>query len=157
VSPARRASIDLSSLAGTLAELGPDRASTADLARAAHVAKPTLYARFGSRDGLVQACVEHEAERLLDHVYGRDPGTGLATYARESPGWRLLLVARHPAAVAARSRVAVRIADGRRGIAGLRPPVAAGAFLAAGATVLEAEASPTSAEALRSLAAGLLP
>jgi AcrR family transcriptional regulator len=155
VSPARRASVDLSALAGTLAQLGPERASTADLARAANVAKPTLYARFGSREGLVQACVDHEAERLLDHVYGRDPATGLATYARESPGWRLLLLTRHPAAVAARSRVAARIAQGRRGIAGLRPPLAAGAFLAAAAIVLEAE--PTSPDPLRSLAAALLP
>jgi AcrR family transcriptional regulator len=130
VSPAHPAAVDLSALAASLAAAGVERASMVELARAAHVAKPTLYARFGSRQGLVQACVEHEAERLLDHVYGRDVGAGLAAYAGESPGWRLLLVAGHPAAVAARSRVAARIAQGRQGIPGLRPRLAASAFLA---------------------------
>jgi AcrR family transcriptional regulator len=156
MSPARSASIDLSALAGALAELGPERATTEALAAAAGVAKPTLFARFGSREGLVRACVEHEAERLLDRVYEpANPGAGLAAYARESPGWPLLLLARHPAAVAARSRVAARIAEGRRGRQELRPPTAASAFLAAAATVLETD--PTAApRALRSLADALL-
>jgi AcrR family transcriptional regulator len=158
MSPARPASIDLSALAGALAELGPERASTAGLAHAAGVAKPTLYTRFGSREGLVQACVEHEAEKLLDRVYGStDPGPGLAGYARQSPGWRLLLLARHPAARAARSRVAARMAEGRSGGAGLRPQAAASAFLAAAATVLESEPAPAAPRALRSLASALLP
>jgi AcrR family transcriptional regulator len=157
MSPARPASIHLSAVAGALAELGPERASTAALARAANVAKPTLYARFGSREGLLEACVEHEAELLLDRVYGSgDPGAALMAYARESPGWRLLLLARHPAAVAARSRVAARIAEGRDSGAGLRPQAAAAAFLAAAAAVLESESAAAAPRALRSLAAVLL-
>lgn len=157
MSPGRRASIDLSLLAGALAELGPERATTAALARAAGVAKPTLFARFGSREGLVSACVEHEAERLLDRVYApADPGTGLASYAAESPGWRLLLAARHPAAISARRRVAARIAEGRRGGGGLPAASAARSFVAAAAVVLEEETAATAPRSLRALAALLL-
>jgi AcrR family transcriptional regulator len=157
MSPAHPASIDLSALAGALAELGPERASTADLAHAAGVAKPTLFARFGSREGVLLACVEHEAERLLDRVYASgDPGGGLAAYARESPGWPLLLLARHPAAVAARTRIAARIAAEGGGGAELRPQVAAAAFLAAAATVLESEPASAAPRTLRSLADALV-
>ena len=157
MSPARPASIDLSALAAELARLGPERGSTTALARAAGVAKPTLFARFGSREGLVSACVEHEAERLVDHVYSpADPGAGVAAYVRESPGWPLLLLARHPAAVAARTRVAARIAEGRRGRHGLRSQAAASAFLAAAAAVLESEPA-VSRRSLQHLAASLLP
>jgi AcrR family transcriptional regulator len=158
MSPAHPAAVDLSALAGALAELGPERAPTAALARAAGVAKATLFARFGSREGVVRACVEHEAERLLDNVYGsEDPGGGVAAYARESAGWPLLLLARHPAAVAARTRVAARIAEEGGGRAGLPPQVAAAAFLAAAAAVLESESAAAAPRALRSLAAALLP
>jgi AcrR family transcriptional regulator len=158
VSPARPAAIDLSALAGALAELGPERASMVELARAAGVAKPTLFARFGSREELVRACVEHEAEHLLDHVYGpEDIAAGLAAYAGESPGWPLLLLARHPAAVAARTRVAARIAEGRPRGQGLRPRAAANAFLAAAATVLESEPLSSAPRSLRFLAGALLP
>jgi AcrR family transcriptional regulator len=158
VSPARSAAIDLSALAGALAKLGAERASMLELARAAGVAKPTLFARFGSREELVRACVEHEAELLLDRVYGpEDVAAGLAAYAQGSPGWPLLLLARHPAAVAARTRVAARIAEGRRGGRGLRAQVAAGAFLAAAATVLESEPGSSARRSLSSLADALLP
>src|SRR5687768_8068678 len=157
MSPARPASIDLNALAGALAQLGAEQASTVALARAAGVAKPTLFARFGSREALVLACVEREAERLVDHVHEpRDPGAGLAAYAAESPGWPLLLLARHPAAVAARRRVAARMARGRRGGAGLSAEAAASALLAAAATLLEV-APDTAAAALPPLAALLLP
>jgi AcrR family transcriptional regulator len=158
VSPARPAVIDLSALAGALARLGAERASMLELARAAGVAKPTLFARFGSREELVRACVEHEAEQLLDRVYGpEDVATGLAAYAQGSPGWPLLLLARHPGAVAARTRVAARIAEGRPDRRGLRPQVAAVAFLAAAATVLESEPGSSAHRSLSSLADALLP
>jgi AcrR family transcriptional regulator len=157
MSPARPASIDLSRVAGALAGSGDERVSAAALARAANVAKPTLYAHFGSRDALVRACVEHEAERLLDLVYeAGDPALGLAGYARGSAGWPLLLASRHPAAVAARTRVAARIAERRGGAGGLRARTAASAFLAAAACVLEAEPPSAAPQALRSLSAALL-
>ena len=158
MSPAHLASIDLGRVAATLAERWPDAPSGAELARAAGVAKPTLYARFGSREEVVRASVEHEAERLLDHLYGSDdPGAGLSAYARESPGWRLLLLAGHPAALAARTRIAVRLAHGRGAAPGLRPRMAADAFLAAAGAVLDADSGAPSARALQSLAAALLP
>lgn len=158
MSPARHASIDVSALAGAVAELGPEGASMLELARAAGVAKPTLFARFGSREGLIRACVDHEAEHLLDHVYGpEDIAPGLAAYTRKSPGWPLLLLARHPAAVAARARVAARIAEGRPGGQGLRPQAAASAFLAAAGAMLESEPGSSAPRSLRALAGALLP
>jgi AcrR family transcriptional regulator len=157
MSPAHQASIDLSALAGALAELGPEQASMASLARSAGVAKPTLFARFGSREGLVKGCVDHEAERLLDRIWGSgNPGSAVATYARESPGWSLLLLSRHSTATAARKRVAARIAEGRPGGQALRPPAAACAFLAAAATVLESEPESSVPQSLRFLAQALL-
>jgi AcrR family transcriptional regulator len=158
MSPAHPARIELSELARALAELGPERAPMADLARAAGVAKPTLFARFGSREGLVRACVEHEAELLLDHVYGPgEPGAAIGSYAQESPGWSLLLLSRHDAVVAARRRIAARIAEGRRAGGDLRPEAAAPAFLAAAAAILETEAPAAAAKSLRHVAAALLP
>jgi AcrR family transcriptional regulator len=140
VSPARPASIDLSAVAAALAD---ERAPAAALARAAGVAKPTLYAHYGSREALVRACVDHEAERLLDRVYDADDlVAALAAYAAESAGWPLLLLARHPAALAARRRVAARIAEGGPSQA------AANAFLAAAGALLESGASPEPAGAL---------
>jgi AcrR family transcriptional regulator len=158
VSPAHPATIDLGAVALALAELGPERASTAALARAAKVAKPTLYAHFGSREQLVEACVEHEAERLLDHVYDADDvAAALATYVAESPGWRFLLLARHPAVLAARARVAERLAAGSRGPTGLAPRAAASAFLAAAGALLEAVPARDRRRALGALARALLP
>jgi AcrR family transcriptional regulator len=158
VSPAHPATIDLGDVALALAELGPERASAAALARAARVAKPTLYARFGSREQLVEACVEHEAERLLDRVYdAEDVAAAVAMYVDASPGWRLLLLARHPAALVARARVAERLAVGRGGPAGLAPPAAASAFLAAAGAVLESVPAGDRQRALGALARALLP
>jgi AcrR family transcriptional regulator len=158
VSPAHRATIDLGVVAFALAELGPERASAAALARAAGVAKPTLYAHFGSREQLVEACVEQEAERLLGRVYDADDlAAALAAYVADSPGWRLLLLARHPAALAARARVAERLAAGRHGPAGLAPRAAGSAFLAAAATVLEVDRGADPRRALAALVGALLP
>lgn len=158
VSPAHPATIDLGVVALALAELGPERASAAALARAAGVAKPTLYARFGSREQLIEACVEHEAERLLDGVYdAEDLAAAVGGYVDESPGWRLLLLARHPATLAARARVADRVAAGRRPPAGLAPAAAASAFLAAAGAVLDSVPAGDRRRALGALAQALLP
>lgn len=59
-----RAQIDFSRLAPVFAAQGPG-ASVDDLARAAGLAKPTLYARVGARDDLFRATLEAELERLL--------------------------------------------------------------------------------------------
>lgn len=158
MSPAHPASIDLGSVAVALAELGPERATGAELARAAGVAKPTLYAHFGSRDGVIEACVQHEAERLLDQVYAEaDPGAALAAHANQSAGWGLVLLSRHPTAVATRARIAARIATGRNGAAGLATPLAARAFLAAAPAVLALEEPQMRESSLQALARALLP
>src|SRR5215207_4306913 len=158
MSPAHPATIDLGEVAAALVELGPDRATGTDLARAAGVAKPTLYAHFGSRDGVVEACVQHEAERLLDHLYAEsDPGAALARHANESPGWALVLLSRYDTAVATRARIAARIATGREGAPGLSASLAARTFLAAAPAVLALEQPSARERSLRALSRALLP
>ena len=158
MSPAHSAVIDLEAVAAALAELGPERATSSELARAAGVAKPTLYAHFGSRDGILEACVQREAERLLDHIHAHaDPGVALAAYAGESAGWALVLLSRHRVAVATRARIAGRIATGRDGASGLSPPLAARAFLAAAPVVLALEKPDARESSLRALALALVP
>lgn len=44
-------------------------AGTVELARAAGVAKPTLYRLHASKDALFLACVEAEVEQLLERLY----------------------------------------------------------------------------------------
>ena len=159
MSPARPASIDLSAVAGELAELGPERASSAALARAAGVAKPTLYARFGSREGLVRACVEQEAELLLDRVYSSsDAGAALHELCPRVAG-----LAAAPAGPSSGGGGCPQPGGGaHRGGGspagtGLRPQAAATAFLAAAAAVLESEPAAAAPRALRALASALLP
>ncbi|MEX1143129.1 MAG: TetR family transcriptional regulator [Thermoleophilaceae bacterium] len=158
MSPAHLATFDLGAVAAVLADQGIERASAAVLARAAGVAKPTLYARYGSRDGVVEACVQHEAERLLDALFASDdPGTAVAVYARRSPGWPLVLQDRHPIAVAARTRIASRIAEWRGGVAGMPARTAASAFLAAAGAIVAREPAADREQALCSLARALIP
>jgi AcrR family transcriptional regulator len=150
MSPAHAVSIDLRAVAAALAVLGTEHARGTDLARAAGVAKPTLYARFGSREALIEACVENEAEQLIEWVARADPADAIAGYTHDSEGWPLLLLSRHHAAIAARGRVAARIASGRR----FTSPALAAAFLAAAAAVLERRV--TDDPSLASLARALL-
>src|SRR5689334_22658860 len=58
-----RAQVDYSLLTPVFAAQGPS-ASVDDLARAAGLAKPTLYARVGAREELFRATLEAELERL---------------------------------------------------------------------------------------------
>ena len=86
------------------------------------VAKPTLYKLAGSREQLVRTCVETEAARVLDHLYGRDAGlaevtSALEAYARDSPGgFRLLFERRGPDVEDALRRLETRL-GGLRGAA----------------------------------------
>ena len=95
---------------------------TVELARAAGVAKPTLYRAHATKDALFLACVEAEVEQLLERLYAAwakaldaSLDTALAALARallahadERPdAFRLLFVtAEHH-----RSRVAGDVAD----------------------------------------------
>src|SRR6478672_5331531 len=62
-----RAQVDFSRLAAVYADQGAG-ASVDDLARAAGLAKPTLYARVGAREELFRATMDAELERLLERL-----------------------------------------------------------------------------------------
>ena len=65
----RRATPDLDGLLAAFASDGIHGAGVAELARAAGVAKPTLYRAHRSKDALFLACVEAEVEQLLERLY----------------------------------------------------------------------------------------
>lgn len=156
--PAHAAALDLGPVAAELAGQGVERPSAAALARAAGVAKPTLYARYGSRAAVVEACVQHEAERLLDALFeGDDPGAAVAAYASRSAGWPLILLERDSLAAAARTRIATRIAERRAGPEGMPARTAAIAFLVAAGSVVASEPIAGREGALRALARALVP
>ena len=69
---------------GLVAAFAPDGihgVGIAELARAAGVAKPTLYRAHASKDALFLACVEAEVEQLLEGVYAAWARTLDATLA----------------------------------------------------------------------------
>jgi AcrR family transcriptional regulator len=154
MSPMRPATPHVREVARALAELGAEGASMDELARRAEVAKPTLYAHYGSREALVAACIDTEAERLLDQLERQPPAGALGAYAASSPAWPLLLRSEHPAARGARRRIADRVARGLTGTSALAPALLAAAFLAAAAALLELCGEPD--EALPELAERLL-
>ena len=95
----------------------------AEVATELGVAKPTLYRLAGSKDQLVRACVDLEAERLLGHLHAVDmeATSALATmsatldamrrFAQDSPGgFRLLFERRGPEAQQAVARVEAGLA-----------------------------------------------
>ena len=65
----RRAEIDVQRLVAAFADDGLHGVGTVELARAAGVAKPTLYRTHRSKDAAFLACVEAEVERLLERLY----------------------------------------------------------------------------------------
>ncbi len=103
----RRAEIDFQRLAAAFAPDGLHGVSMDDVARAAGVAKPTLYRDYTSKEQLFAACVAAEVERLLERVYVAfaralaeslsgliaAAAGALLQHAREQPaGFRLLFV-----------------------------------------------------------------
>jgi AcrR family transcriptional regulator len=103
----RRAEPDLTGLVAAFASDGIHGVGIAELARAARVAKPTLYRAYPSKDALFLACVEAEVEQLLEGLYAAWAKTldvplpqalaalarALLAHADERPeGFRLLLV-----------------------------------------------------------------
>jgi AcrR family transcriptional regulator len=70
----RRAEIDVERLVAAFAADGIHGVGVVELARAAGVAKPTLYRWHASKEALFLACVESEVEQLLEGIY--------AAYAR---------------------------------------------------------------------------
>jgi AcrR family transcriptional regulator len=103
----RRAEADMQRLVAAFASDGIHGVGIAGLARAAGVAKPTLYRLHRSKDALFLACVEAEVEQLLERLYAAWAkaldaplvrmlaalARALLTHADEQPGaFRLLFV-----------------------------------------------------------------
>lgn len=129
----RRAEIDLRRLTDAFAGDGLHGVGMVEVARAAGVAKPTLYRAHPSKDALFLACVNAEVERLLDRLYAAYAralddtladalaaiASALLAYADERPpAFRLLFVtAPHQASTVAAdvdgalARVIDRLAD----------------------------------------------
>ena len=113
-----RRRLDLGAAAGVLA--AGEHVTMDEVAAHLRLAKPTLYRLAGSKEELVRACVEAEAERLLGHLHeALDGGDALPSavravsrYAAYSPGgFRLLFGGRRAEAEVARRRIEARVAD----------------------------------------------
>jgi len=65
----KRATPDSDGLLAAFASDGIHGVGIVELARAAGVAKPTLYRAHSSKDALFLACVEAEVEQLLEGIY----------------------------------------------------------------------------------------
>ncbi|WP_028068163.1 TetR family transcriptional regulator [Solirubrobacter soli] len=92
--PRPRAQLDTIALARAFAHGGLQGTSIDAVAAAAGLAKPTLYARGGSKEELFALAVDAEAERLLERLDGAARVSDVARALDEHPreGLRLLLV-----------------------------------------------------------------
>ena len=147
MAPPRR-QLDLRAAAAAIAATDPASLTMAGVARSLGLAKPTLYRLAGSRDELVAACVEAEAERLherLHRAFADDVPAAAALravteFADDSPGgFELLFGRRHPEARPALRRLEDRLADLIRRATPddppARPDLSAAALLGASAGV----------------------
>jgi AcrR family transcriptional regulator len=91
--PRPRAQLDTVALARAFAARGLHGTSIDAVAAAAGLAKPTLYARGGSKEELFALAVDAEAERLLERLDGATRASDVARALDEHPrdGLRLLL------------------------------------------------------------------
>jgi len=76
--PRPRARIDPAALTRAFAPDGLHGATSAAIARSAGVAKPTVYAYGGTKEGVFLACIEAEVERLLSDLSAADLQTRAA-------------------------------------------------------------------------------
>ncbi|MBS1870334.1 MAG: helix-turn-helix transcriptional regulator [Actinobacteria bacterium] len=117
--PRPRKQLDFRAAAAALTAPGAEGATMAAIARRLDVAKPTLYRMAGSREELVQLCVDAEAERLLEQLHRAGGVAGFLAFAEDSPaGFLLLFGGRHAQARQAVRRVENRLGDElqRRGV-----------------------------------------
>jgi AcrR family transcriptional regulator len=70
--PRPRARLDPAAVTRAFAPDGLHGGTSEAIARAAGVAKPTVYAHGGSKEAIFLACVEAEVERLLSDLSGAD-------------------------------------------------------------------------------------
>jgi len=140
--PRPRKQLDFRAAAAALTAPDAEGATMATIARRLDVAKPTLYRMAGSREELVQLCVDAEAERLLEHIH-RDGLRGFLPFVEDSPaGFVLLFGGRHPQARKAVRRVENRMRDVlRRELRAAGRPVRRAELLAAGLLGLAAGAA----------------
>src|SRR6266511_5407149 len=83
--PRPRKQLDFRAAAEALTAPGAEVATMAVIARRLDVAKPTLYRMAGSREELVQICIDAEAERLLEQLHRAHGLRGLVRVAEVSP------------------------------------------------------------------------
>ncbi|MGN6188644.1 MAG: TetR/AcrR family transcriptional regulator [Conexibacter sp.] len=134
--PRPRKQLDFRAAAEALTAPDAETASMAAIARRLEVAKPTLYRMAGSREELVQLCVDAEAERLLEHLHRAGGVGGFLAFVEDSPaGFTLLFDGRHPQARQAVRRVENRLGEDlrRQGVAQPQTRAAGLLGLAAGA------------------------
>jgi len=113
--PRPRKQLDFRAAAEALTAPGAEVATMAVIARRLDVAKPTLYRMAGSREELVQICIDAEAERLLEQLHRAHGLRGLVRFAEDSPaGFALLFGGRYPEARQAVRRVENRLGDDLR-------------------------------------------
>jgi len=113
--PRPRKQLDFRAAAAALTAPGAETATMAAIARRLEVAKPTLYRMAGSREELVELCVDAEAERLLEQLHRSGGIGGFLAFVEDSPaGFRLLFDGRHPQARQAVRRVENRLGDDLR-------------------------------------------
>jgi AcrR family transcriptional regulator len=131
--PRPRKQLDFRAAAEALTAPGAETATMAAIAHRLDVAKPTLYRMAGSRQELVQLCIDAEAERLLEHVH-RDGLRGFLMFVEDSPaGFLLLFGGRYPEARQAVRRVENRMRDVlRRELRAAGTPVRRSELTAAG-------------------------
>jgi AcrR family transcriptional regulator len=120
--PRPRKQLDFRAAAAALTAPGAETASMAAIAQRLDVAKPTLYRMAGSREELIQLCVDAEAERLLEQLHRAFArcgapaverlAEGFVRFVGDSPaGFLLLFGGRHPEARQAVRRVENRLRD----------------------------------------------
>jgi AcrR family transcriptional regulator len=120
--PRPRKQLDFRAAAAALTAPGAETATMAAIAQRLDVAKPTLYRMAGSREELVQLCVDAEAERLLEQLHPglarRDAplaerlAAGFLRFVEDSPaGFALLFGGRFQEARQAVRRVENRVRD----------------------------------------------
>jgi len=110
-----RKQLDFRAAAEALTAPGAEAATMAAIARRLDVAKPTLYRMAGSREELVQLCIDAEAERLLEQIHRAGGIDGFLAFVGDSPaGFTLLFGGSYPQARQAVRRVENRLGEAMR-------------------------------------------
>lgn len=143
--PRPRVRLDQAAIARAFAADGLHGVSSAEVARRAGVAKPTVYAHGGSKEGVFLACVEAQVERLLSLLSEADLATR-SLPARPRLGALALAVIEHAMRDPDAARLLHITARHRSSRVAAAVDAALARLAARVALVLRAEATPDSAE-----------